>query len=268
MSSVDTTIHRFLINNKKRIILPMTTQMISYQYNTNELLAAETLANLQFTSNIMATKPLHEYIDDDSLMTGSTFNLSPMTSFFIPFSTYQNYHDKIAELSEISFSSTWSKKQSDSDMEYEDGSNVANNESDEDENVEENDVVDDDKDDDGDESNIEENMEEFDNRNVKKEEKYNINRYHRHSKRLHSIGPSPFYTTVVQSNYNNITKPRWSNKERSKLLIAVIEEKQLENLSTFRWKEISKQLNSKRSCRACRYQWKYELLPRLKTTYE
>ncbi|KAI9306884.1 hypothetical protein BJ944DRAFT_276170 [Cunninghamella echinulata] len=193
----------------------------------------------------MTTKPLHSDINDGTPMTVPVSNISPMTSFYIPFLSYKNCQDKNDEISEgSSDNSTWLKKQSSGDMDYYIG-NSEEEDYDDNENKKEDDgeaeISDKNKGDEYEGVNNAVNNEKKDN----KKKVNNSERSYRHKPRLAS---SPYPTTVTQNDqHNNITKPRWSNKERSKLLLAVIKEKQLDKLSTFRWKVISKHLNSKRS---------------------
>ncbi|KAI9271754.1 hypothetical protein BDA99DRAFT_500893 [Phascolomyces articulosus] len=54
-------------------------------------------------------------------------------------------------------------------------------------------------------------------------------------------------------------RPRWTDQERKKLLLAVINEKKLKKMSSFRWHAISQKVN--RVQKVCKKEWRQDLLP-------
>ncbi|KAI8377716.1 uncharacterized protein BYT42DRAFT_571345 [Radiomyces spectabilis] len=58
-----------------------------------------------------------------------------------------------------------------------------------------------------------------------------------------------------------LCKPRWQDAERLELLEAIVQDKQLNNMATFRWDRISMAVG--RAKKACKDQWRREVLPAL-----
>lgn len=58
-----------------------------------------------------------------------------------------------------------------------------------------------------------------------------------------------------------IQRPRWTANERFKLFMAVVEDKQLDDMTTFAWDRIATRVG--RSKKACKDQWRREILKSL-----
>lgn len=58
-------------------------------------------------------------------------------------------------------------------------------------------------------------------------------------------------------------KPRWQEPERLSLFLAIVKDKKLDDMSTFNWERIAAMLGSKRGGKACKDQWRREVLPAL-----
>ncbi|KAI8080008.1 uncharacterized protein BX664DRAFT_376736 [Halteromyces radiatus] len=71
---------------------------------------------------------------------------------------------------------------------------------------------------------------------------------------------------VAATRHGGISKPRWTDKERHDLLLAVIKEKQLDDMTTFDWDHISKVVK-KQSRQSCQDLWYNEMLSSLMTMY-
>ncbi|KAI9256297.1 hypothetical protein EDC94DRAFT_210353 [Helicostylum pulchrum] len=72
----------------------------------------------------------------------------------------------------------------------------------------------------------------------------------------HSTESTAAAATTPASN-----KPRWQEAERLELLEAIVKEKELDDMTTIRWDRIS--LAVGRAKKACKDQWRRELLPNL-----
>jgi hypothetical protein len=66
---------------------------------------------------------------------------------------------------------------------------------------------------------------------------------------------------VVSSRRYDKKKPRWNNTERCSLFKAIIKDKQLDNMATFNWDKIA--IDVGRARKACKDQWRREVLPAL-----
>ncbi|KAG0182591.1 hypothetical protein DFQ28_002762 [Apophysomyces sp. BC1034] len=58
-----------------------------------------------------------------------------------------------------------------------------------------------------------------------------------------------------------MSKPRWQKSERLGLLRAIVKEKELDDMATFRWDQIAMSVG--RAQKACKDQWRREILPNL-----
>ncbi|CAO3701627.1 hypothetical protein G6F70_001683 [Rhizopus microsporus] len=56
-------------------------------------------------------------------------------------------------------------------------------------------------------------------------------------------------------------KPRWSAEDRMQLIMAIIEDKKLGDMTTFNWEHVATRVN--RGSKACKDQWRREILPAL-----
>jgi hypothetical protein len=71
-------------------------------------------------------------------------------------------------------------------------------------------------------------------------------------------------STPVAANNNTTTtinRPRWQDSERQDLIEAIVKEKNLDDMSTIPWDRVSKAVG--RAKKACKDQWRRELLPGL-----
>lgn len=73
--------------------------------------------------------------------------------------------------------------------------------------------------------------------------------------------PLPSNTTLRTLHDHEKKKPRWNNKERCNLFMAIIKDRQLEDMSTYNWDKIASKVG--RARKACKDQWRREVLPAL-----
>ncbi|CAO3646111.1 unnamed protein product [Cunninghamella blakesleeana] len=82
-----------------------------------------------------------------------------------------------------------------------------------------------------------------------------------------SMSISSSSTTSSTSNVSNpLIKPRWKENERLNLLKAIVKEKQLDDMASFSWDKIA--LVVGRAKKACKDQWRREVLPALMKNYQ
>ncbi|KAG2192571.1 hypothetical protein INT47_006203 [Mucor saturninus] len=68
-------------------------------------------------------------------------------------------------------------------------------------------------------------------------------------------------TSHSNQGLSSCNKPRWQEAERLELLEAIVKEKELDDMTTIRWDRIS--LAVGRAKKACKDQWRRELLPNI-----
>ncbi|KAG2175465.1 hypothetical protein INT43_001112 [Umbelopsis isabellina] len=73
--------------------------------------------------------------------------------------------------------------------------------------------------------------------------------------------PLPSNTMLRTSHDHEKKKPRWNNKERCNLFMAVIKDRDLDDMSTYNWDKIASKVG--RARKACKDQWRREVLPAL-----
>ncbi|KAG2183887.1 hypothetical protein INT44_008898 [Umbelopsis vinacea] len=81
-------------------------------------------------------------------------------------------------------------------------------------------------------------------------------------KKLRSSAKSIPFTAkpaVISSRRHDKKKPRWNNAERSNLFMAIMKDKQLDNMATYNWENIA--IDVGRARKACKDQWRREVLP-------
>ncbi|KAL9553941.1 hypothetical protein PS6_003662 [Mucor atramentarius] len=72
---------------------------------------------------------------------------------------------------------------------------------------------------------------------------------------------------IIKSEYEKTNaafvpnKPRWQDSERQTLIEVIVQEKELDNMSTIPWDKVSKVVG--RAKKACQDQWRREILPHL-----
>lgn len=71
--------------------------------------------------------------------------------------------------------------------------------------------------------------------------------------------PLTVKSAVVSSRRHDKKKPRWNNAERSNLFMAIIKDKQLDNMASYNWEKIA--IDVGRARKACKDQWRREVLP-------
>ncbi|CAO3599383.1 unnamed protein product [Absidia cylindrospora] len=80
-----------------------------------------------------------------------------------------------------------------------------------------------------------------------------------------TTGPST--SNMGSSTSGATSKPRWSDEERTKLLMAIIEEKTLNQLTTFDWQRIAAGVKNQNRA-TCRDRWRDDLLPVILQLYQ
>jgi hypothetical protein len=65
--------------------------------------------------------------------------------------------------------------------------------------------------------------------------------------------------SAVSSRRHDKKKPRWNNAERRNLFMAIMKDKQLDNMATYNWDKIA--IDVGRARKACKDQWRREVLP-------
>jgi hypothetical protein len=73
--------------------------------------------------------------------------------------------------------------------------------------------------------------------------------------------PLPSKTVLRTSHEYEKKKPRWNNKERCNLFMAIIRDRELDDMSTYNWDKIASKVG--RARKACKDQWRREVLPAL-----
>ncbi|KAJ2957427.1 hypothetical protein NQZ79_g6849 [Umbelopsis isabellina] len=73
--------------------------------------------------------------------------------------------------------------------------------------------------------------------------------------------PLPSNITVRVTHDYEKKKPRWNNKERCNLFMAVIKDRELDDMSIYNWEKIASKVG--RARKACKDQWRREVLPAL-----
>ncbi|ORZ08193.1 hypothetical protein BCR42DRAFT_455723 [Absidia repens] len=90
-----------------------------------------------------------------------------------------------------------------------------------------------------------------------------------------STSPSTASTSIIRGSVSGMgnstvgatAKPRWSDEERTKLLMAVIEEKTLDQLTTFDWQRVAAGVKNQNRT-TCRDRWRDDLLPVILQLYQ
>lgn len=73
--------------------------------------------------------------------------------------------------------------------------------------------------------------------------------------------PLPARATARSSHDREKKKPRWNTSERTKLFMAIIKDKGLDNMASYNWERIACSVG--RARKACKDQWRREVLPAL-----
>lgn len=76
-----------------------------------------------------------------------------------------------------------------------------------------------------------------------------------------SVSISSSTSSIISNASNSLIKPRWKDNERLSLLKAIVKEKQLDDMTSFSWDKIA--LAVGRAKKACKDQWRREVLPAL-----
>ncbi|KAI9254457.1 hypothetical protein BDA99DRAFT_518453 [Phascolomyces articulosus] len=81
-------------------------------------------------------------------------------------------------------------------------------------------------------------------------------------------GPYPSHdpTTLTTIKPWHKKKPRWQGPEKESLFTAIIEDKRLDDMATFHWDKIAKLVG--RAGKACKDQWRREILPALNDSFK
>ncbi|CAO3671665.1 unnamed protein product [Umbelopsis vinacea] len=73
--------------------------------------------------------------------------------------------------------------------------------------------------------------------------------------------PLPIRTVKRSPHERDKKKPRWNNSERCNLFMAIIRDKDLDNMASYNWEKIASRVG--RARKACKDQWRREVLPAL-----
>lgn len=73
------------------------------------------------------------------------------------------------------------------------------------------------------------------------------------------VTPLTVKPAVASSRRHDKKKPRWNNAERNNLFMAIIKDKQLDNMASYNWDKIA--IDVGRARKACKDQWRREVLP-------